>query len=312
MESSLCTNIKSMKDKVYDLKEIRPIYKAYSEFFEIKDKKIMTHLDSNCEAKKLQCTCSTNSHFIKNGTIIHFEINDEFLQTVSTLLTELIKLFDVIMSSSQEITLLFQSTFNLLYLEDDTLKPFIASEILKEAFAYVINNDDFIQKMFSIIKTQDDDTNIKEIAHQIEQFESKLAENCKERKRLSCFIQEESMKLKGRTRQNNNIDLDDLVKYINDNQTNENNKKEGKKNKKNMTKKMKKQKQNSLIDNNSNKNNINNNNNDRNCINQEDIKEINAFKNSLRTTSQIKFSFHKIRPILSKEWLSSLNKGINP
>lgn len=308
MDFSLRTTIKSLKDKIYKNKEIKPIYKAYTNFFVIKDKNIMTHFNTNPEIKKSICTCNSDTHFIKNGTIIHFEINDEFLKTVSTLLSELINLFNVIMSSSKEISLLFQSTFNLLYVEDDSLKPFIASEILKESFSQMIYNDEFIQKLFSILKTQNEDSNTKEITHKIVQFETKLSENCKEMKRFSCFIQEESRKIKERRKKNTHIDLDDLVNYINDNKTNENEKKESKKNKKNL-KKQKKQKQNTIINNNSNENNINNNN--RSSINQEEIKEINDFKDFLKTTSQIKFSFHKIRPILSKEWVSSLYKGMN-
>ena len=237
---------------------------------------------------------------------------------------ELSKLCDGIIASTSDIIKIFQSPLGVV--NKFTKSNFDIVQFQKEEFYNLLIEDEFLNKLRKDFDYVDKIIEILKIDFAIEKQESI---------RIKKVLKDELMKFKNSNENNENllmkekedimdkisfnvqniinqdsnkkIDIDDLVKYINE----KDGKKTNKKKKKNKKKKDNSINNNDLIDinnnncNENNKNNENKNNEDNN-LNDNNFDEIDQIKKSFRDSTVDANKICKIKVTFSKKWINRL------
>ena len=237
---------------------------------------------------------------------------------------ELSKLCDGIIASTSDIIKIFKSPLGIV--NQFTKSNFDIVQFQKEEFYNLLIEDEFLNKLRKDFDYVDKIIEILKIDFAIEKQESirikkvlkdelmKFKNSYEDNEKLLMKEKEDimdkiSFNVKNIINQDSNqkIDIDDLVKYINE----KDGKKTNKKKKKNKKKKDNSINNNDLIDinnnncNENNKNNENKNNEDNN-LNDNNFDEIDQIKKSFRDSTVDANKICKIKVTFSKKWINRL------
>jgi hypothetical protein len=293
LTQKISKRIKKLKDKVYEISQVKILI---DNFMELKNTYEINKKNGNISHSQ-----SPSSHCHHH----HIELNDNLKNIIKLMILELRKVYIAALESSSDLEKIFYHPLQRLTGDHETIcENFNFEDIQREEFCKWVYKDDFMKTIIFQMKKKI--ANYEDISDLITEVEQDLNKGKKEMTRLEMCIAEEMRKICQANKKKEKFkDLDDLVNYINAEEDVEKpkcnvKKKNGKGSKK--------------IQNNNNgksassKNEILNKKNNAES-NKLDL-EIEEFKNSLTINSVPAFSIRKIKPKLSKEWLSSLQNGV--
>ena len=251
-----------------------------------------------------------------------FVKNKSFEEKIKISTEELSKLCDGIIASTSDIIKIFRSPLGVV--NKFTKSNFDIVQFQKEEFYNLLIEDEFLNKLRKDFDYVDKIIEILKIDFAIEKQESirikkvlkdelmKFKNSYEDNEKLLMKEKEDimdkiSFNVKNIINQDSNqkIDIDDLVKYINE----KDGKKTNKKKKKNKKKKDIQIINNDLIDNNNNNENNKNNenkNDEDNTLNDNNFDEIDQIKKSFRDNTVDANKICKIKVTFSKKWINSL------
>lgn len=287
LSEKISKKIKKLKDKVYEISEVKILI---DNFMELKN-----NYENRKKSGQVHCP-HTNSHGHNTCSHHTIELNENLKNIIKLMIVELKKVYIAILNSSQDIENIFKGPLKQLTDEGDTkYEKFNFEEIHREEFCKCVYKDDFIKTIIFQMKKKI--TNYEDISDLITDIEWDLNKGTKEMTRFTMCIGEEQRKISLNNKKKEKFkDIDDLVKYINTEETAET---KPKKTKKKGQKKDRKVHVKAEVE------------EKQLTMNKEQIElEIEEFKHDLTENSVKAFSIRKIIPKISEEWLSSIRQGV--